>query len=59
MADPMNFINKGLVSETLEHSFKVIVNYKDQTLDKVFEFSSLDQNTILELMSCSVQMLDN
>ena len=58
MGDTINFINKGLVSETLDQSFKIIVNYKGQTLDKVFEFSSLDQNKILELMSCSAKMLD-
>ena len=58
MGDTINFINKGLVSETLDQSFKIIVNYKGQTLDKVFEFSSLDQNKIFELMSCSAKMLD-
>ena len=58
IGDTINFINKGHVSETLDQSFKVIVNYKGQTLDKVFEFSSLDQNKILELMSCSAKMLD-
>ena len=57
MADPLNFVENGLISYIDKQSFKVIVNYKDATLDKVFEFDSLNQTKIVELLDCSIEML--
>ena len=58
MADPLNFIEKGLYSDIDKQTFKVIVNYEGGKLDKVFEFNSLDRNKVLELMNCSIEMLN-
>ena len=58
IGDSMNFITAGFVSEDNIQSFKIIVNYEGKILDKVFEFSSLNYNKILEMMSCSMKMLD-
>jgi len=58
MGDPMNFITTGLIPDANLQSFKIIVNYKDNVLDKVFEFSSLNHDKVLEMMSCSMEMLD-
>jgi len=58
IGDTMNFITAGFVSEDNIQSFKIIVNYEGKILDKVFEFSSLNYNKILEMMSCSMKMLD-
>ena len=58
-ANPLNFVENGLISDGDKQSFKVIVDYKARTLDKVFEFDSLNRSKILELLDCSIEMLNN
>jgi len=57
MGDPMNFLSKGLAGRD-PVLFKIIVNYKKNEMDKVFEFSSLDNSKLIELSKCALEMLD-